>query len=295
VLLSHRYTDIPIGGARLVLHRAISPRLLVRYVQMSGVVQDERFTRMAVGIDSEKPRQRLTIALEGKFRDFLAYEELAVEPGSAIFIPESAASNSRCAGAALELEWDSDGPEGSGVESPARLRLGHRAHQVAAGFAHQLACASSGDAVQTHLLDLLGALRAEGVPLRSERLLVSPNTLVRDQALMNEVDAALSNLCSAPMLVDLEVRTGMARRSLTRNIRLLHERYALLGRGEGQWRAMRDTHRLVIASIVSSHRDVAPRTLAKLVGYGSVEALDHAFRNASLRSPAELGRAVRAG
>jgi hypothetical protein len=279
VLLSHRPTTLPLSDARLVLHRVIAPTFLIRYAELHGIVQDERFTKLAVGIDSEKRRQRLTIPLEGTFRDFLSREELAVGPGTAAFIPETVVSNSRCSGSVLELEWDAEALDGASEGSATILHLSARARNVARGFAQHLTREVAGSAMRPQLAKLLHALRAEGLPFALERMLASPDATPKDQALMNELDAALSNLQIAPMLVDLEARTGMAQRTLTRNIRSLHERYALLGRGEGQWRGM---------------RDVTPRHLAKIVGYGSVEALDHAFRNAALRSPAELGRAVRA-
>jgi AraC-like DNA-binding protein len=116
-----------------------------------------------------------------------------------------------------------------------------------------------------------------------------------EQRLMCTIDAALGELDAAPMLVDIERTLGTTRRTLTRNIRDLHVRYALTGRGAGVWRGIRDVYRLVVASILVTHREATPRAVAAAVGYGSVEALDHAFRHASLPTPAALARAVRAG
>jgi hypothetical protein len=109
----------------------------------------------------------------------------------------------------------------------------------------------------------------------------------QEQETMDRVDASLSQLRASPMLVDFE---GAERpRTMPRRIRRLHERYGLHG---GQsWRAVRDDYRLVVASILMSHRDTTSRAVAGLVGYGSTEALDHAFRNAGLPRPSQLPRA----
>jgi hypothetical protein len=111
--------------------------------------------------------------------------------------------------------------------------------------------------------------------------------------MMNGIDRILSRLHETPMLVDLESTLGQARRTLTRSIGQLHERHALLGRGGGRWRTIRDNYRLVVATILVSHEEATPRDVAGLVGYGSVEALDHALNNASLPSPLALKRAIR--
>jgi len=104
------------------------------------------------------------------------------------------------------------------------------------------------------------------------------------------MDANLSLLHRAPMLVDLEGPLAMSRRTLTRQVRVLQRRYALPG-GES-WRHLRDHYRLVVASVLLSHVEATPRAVAGIVGYGSVEALDHAFRRAALPTPITFRRTL---
>ncbi|HVH41783.1 MAG TPA: hypothetical protein VM925_05550, partial [Labilithrix sp.] len=121
-----------------------------------------------------------------------------------------------------------------------------------------------------------------------------PPVLPRDQRLMTAIDAIFTDFASAPMLVDLEAAVGCSGRTLARHIGDLHARYGLLGRGAGRFRGIRDSARLVLSTIFLSHESATPAAVAASVGYGSVEALDHAFRDAGLPAPRALQRAVSA-
>lgn len=114
----------------------------------------------------------------------------------------------------------------------------------------------------------------------------------REQEVVGSMDRALEDLAGAPMLVDLEAALGCSARSVTRRVQDIHRRYRLVGRGAGRWRGLRDATRLVIGSIYLSHAEATPAAVAKAVGYGSVEALDHAFRAAGLPPPTALRRAL---
>jgi hypothetical protein len=51
---------------------------------------------------------------------------------------------------------------------------------------------------------------------------------------------------------------------------------------------------LLLSALLLSHVDARPSLVAHLVGYGSVEALDHAFRHAGLPAPGTMRDALRA-
>ncbi len=281
---------MPIGRALLSLDRVIAPSFVVKRVTLREVVQDERFTKDTLGVDCDRARHRLLVVLDGETREFVGGKETPVRADEAFFVPAGTDYASRAGNCdLLELEWDP--PLGvCSASTEGRLRLSARARGRARDLANVLADASEGQHVAT-ALDAVRDLVSESDVAPPELVAASP--VAGDQELMSHVDGMLSQLGTAPMLVDLESSLSTARRTLTRRIRSLHERHALRGRGGGRWRGLRDTYRLVIASILLTHEEATPRRVAGLVGYGSTEALDHAFRNASLESPAALQRAMR--
>jgi hypothetical protein len=294
VLVSHRRHALPLGRALLMLDRAIAPSFVLKRVALREVVQDERFTKPILGVDCARDRHRVVVVLQGTTREFAVGRETALSEGDAFFVPAGTTYASRAGDCdLLELEWD---PPASPSRAPApeRLRLGARTRARVRDLARTLSAAEDAAAIAPGLEALLDALASEAsVPVPPPGAARASAVAPGDQALVKQIDGSLGQLGNAPMLVDLESSLASARRTLTRRIRDLHERYALSGRGGGRWRGLRDTYRLVIASILLTHADATPRRVAGLVGYRSVEALDHAFRNASLASPAALQRAMR--
>jgi len=268
--------------------------MLLRRLRFVGLVQDERLTKPTLGVDSQRARRRLSIVLGGETGEFVAGSgDQRLTRGDALYVAEGVPYASRLGECdALEIEWEPGTFGDGGSPASASFRLGEGAHARARDLADRLRDAKDDAAIRPALAELLRALSAEGASFDADTAHALPAAIADDQRLMDAIDRALSDLERVPMLVDLEASLGQARRTLTRAIRRLHERYALLGRGDGQWRAMRDVHRLVVAAIFVSHRDATPGAVARHVGYGSVEALDHAFRAANLPSPAALQRAV---
>jgi hypothetical protein len=295
VLLSHRRHAPPIGRAHLAVDRAIAGSFLVKRVALEEVVQDERLTKPLLGVDSERARRRIAIVLRGESRDLVDGAEVVLGEGDGIYVTEKTTCASRWSGDIIEIEWDPGTLDDGPPLASTRFRLGASARACATTLAgrlrHEAATTAS---IAPDIERLLVALRAEGAGFAPDRVRAHASSPPAEQPLMDRIDAVLSDLGGAPMLVDLEATTGRTRSTLTRSIRRLHERYALLGRGGGRWRAIRDVYRLVVATILVSHPDASPRAVAHAVGYGSVEALDHAFRHASLPTPAAFGRAVRA-
>lgn len=294
MLLSHR-TITPSGrGIALGLYRILGQGFLIRNARLSGLIQDERFTKPTLGVDSNEIRAQLAILLDGDSIDFVGSKAHELAPGDAVLVPQGLARESRWSGSSLEIEWF-PGTFGERIPTTATtFRAGKATTRAARALCEGMRMAVTSLAVRPLMRALFEALQSDGLDVDPKSVDSLPSSTEADQTLMREVDRALSNLHDIPMLVDLETSTGQSRRSLTRNIRALHERHALLGRGGGKWRAIRDTHRLVVASILASNPTFQASDIASMVGYGSVEALDHAFLNVGLPSPTALGRALRA-
>ena len=294
VIVSHRRHSLPAGTSVLTLDRVIASTLILRRVSLPEVVQDERVTKGALGVDSERTRRRIAIVLDGESQEFVDDRAVPCRRGDCVFVPEGASHASRSGSdTVLELEWNTGALDDGAARSSTRMKLGMRAQATARRVAEDLRTAVSGASMVEPLTALLSALNAEGMSFRVDAVRGLEAASPDDQSMMNGIDRILSRLHENPMLVDLESTLGQARRTLTRSIGQLHERHALLGRGGGRWRTIRDNYRLVVATILVSHEEATPRDVAGLVGYGSVEALDHALNNASLPSPLALKRAIR--
>lgn len=301
LLLSRRAHRSGLGRSEILLDRLIAERFLARRVTLRDVVQDERLTRAVVGVDSERPRHRAILALAGSVQERVGGDEIELTPGTVLFVPATHTSASRSSGAdVLEIEWDDGGLGdglGGGATSPGTASLMPRGHEACLALAAALREAPSDDAARaaraTLELSLL-ALRSLGLPVDPERARAVPPPSARDQALAAAMDDVLSDLPRSPMTVDLEERLGCSGRTLSRHVRDLLARYGLRGRGEGRWRGLRDTTRLAVAAIFLSHEDATPARVASAVGYGSVEALDHAFHAAGLLPPLRYRRALTA-
>ncbi len=292
MLVSHRQHATESAGIRL--DRAIAPSVLVRGVSLRGVVQDERLTKHLLGVDSERPRRSLVVVLEGDVPALVENRSVPLRPGRALFAPESTPTAVRSSGEVLEIEWD----PGALGEPPSLA-----ADDLTLGPAALTAFTALGKAlrggvveeVRLALEDALAAMRATGVdvdPAAAAAVATEPDA--REQHVMTCIDRALSDLSGAPMLVDLESSLRCSGRTVSRHVHDVHARHALLGRGAGRWRGVRDATRLVVASILLSAPDATPASVSAHVGYGSVVALDHAFRAAGLPAPGALRRALRA-
>jgi hypothetical protein len=190
----------------------------------------------------------------------------------------------------VELEWDATCGPSIQQETSGRLHVGVGAREAVESIAVTLRSAASTHDVAQALDGLAAALAAEGLAV-GPAVAAAP-TVAGEQELLSHLDRHLNALATAPMIVDFADALRATPRTLTRRIGNLHERHGLTGRGGKSWRGHRDAYRLVIASIFATHREISPRQLARLVGYGSVEALDHAFRNAGLPSPVALRSSV---
>lgn len=268
------------------MDRAIAPSFVLRRVLLEGIAQDERLTSALLGADRPRARRSLCIVLDGFLKEVIDGRELTVNAGEMLVAPEGGVRSGLCTGDVLELDWLpgalDDAKPALGV-----TRLAPHALEAVRAMSHALRTATSDEHLP--LEAFRRALAGEGLAFAPEALRAP--TPAEDQALHTLIDRQLSSLDAAPMMVDFE-ELGWSRRTVTRRVSELQARYGLPG-GDS-WRKVRDHYRLVVASVLLSHEDATPKSVAGLVGYGSVEALHHAFRNAHMASPASFRRMLRA-
>jgi len=268
------------------MDRAIAPDFILRRVLLDGIAQDERLTPALLGADRPRTRRSLCIVLDGFLKEIIDGRELTVNAGEMVVTPEGGMRSGLCTGEVLELDWV-PGALGDTKLALGVTRLGPHAMTAARELVRTLARATRDEDLA--LEPFRTALASTGIELEAEALRAP--TPSEDQALHTLIDRQLSSLDAAPMMVDFD-ELGLSRRTVTRRVTELQTRYGLPG-GES-WRKVRDHYRLVVASVLLSHEDATPRSVAGLVGYGSVEALHHAFRNAQMASPASFKRMLRA-
>ena len=110
---------------------------------------------------------------------------------------------------------------------------------------------------------------------------------------MSALEDALCSLGKSPQLVDLEA-PGRSRWTLTRTLHELYARYGLSGMGGAtDWRSIRDFRRLRLAQVMMTHRRASTREIARFVGYGSPDAMCHAFAKAGFVSPGRMRESAR--
>jgi hypothetical protein len=142
--------------------------------------------------------------------------------------------------------------------------------------------------------DVLLRFAADGLPFDPGGLADDVQRAGRDpeeQALIDAIDETLSRLDAGPAVIELEGKLGRARRTVSRRASALHERYGLSGLAGVSWRSVRDFYRVLLGAILATHPRMTTRVLASTLGYGSAEALCHAFANAGLPSPGAIAKA----
>ncbi|TMQ12791.1 MAG: hypothetical protein E6J91_20320 [Deltaproteobacteria bacterium] len=142
------------------------------------------------------------------------------------------------------------------------------------------------DAVQS----LLGALCATGVltgDLAASVVTSEPERFQRLWAVMRPLYGNLATSASLKQIGDL---AGLSLRQLGRDIADLTRTYGLFGTG---FRSAMRVLRLRAAVLLLSAPDGTPGDVARVVSYGSLDAMGRAFRDAQLPAPSVVHSAVR--
>lgn len=296
VLGSHR-RHAPAPGVRIELDRALWPTWIVRRVKLAGVAHDERVTS-AIGRGTADRRARLTIVLSGRLEVEVGERGFELAAGDLLLVPRIAQIAARGGEhEVLEIDWDHDAPPGTtAVRAVVQGRLGSTAREGARSIARALELRAV-DRPEA-LLEAVRALSSEGLPLDPRGVSddVGAGQAVAsadDQRLMDALDATLSDLREGPAVVTLEDQLGWSRRTVSRRTTDLHVRYGLSGADGPSWRAMRDFYRILVGTVLASNPAFTTTSLASTLGYGSPEALCHAFANAGLPSPSSIPKVAR--
>jgi hypothetical protein len=137
---------------------------------------------------------------------------------------------------------------------------------------------------------IFARLRSAGVPFdawRAKDLIVPvPPTL---QRVADALGRNLSRIGTQPGTAELERELGLSRRRIAQLVGELASRYGLNGT---DWRTMRDRWRVLASLLAMSHPLARTEAVARAVGYGSANALCHAYREASLPSPSQVRAAL---
>lgn len=166
------------------------------------------------------------------------------------------------------------------------------------------------DAAWTAARDVVAALDCEDAAVvSSERVPRLLRELERLQITTADAHVAVARSAPAPLarvlgaisryvermdlggtLKDLEAATGTSQRQVARDIEAAVRMLGLAGLG---WRLTSRHLRIKIAVILLSAEQASVTRVARIVGWGSADAMTRAFRNAGLPAPTVVQRALR--
>jgi AraC-like DNA-binding protein len=282
------------GDAVVSRYRALAPSWTIRLCDFRGVLDDERPLPLAIGLGIDEARTRVSVVLEGRIAVVFADRVTVLEAGDAMFAHPIAEVRGFSLGdqgeQVLELDWVAkSAPHGlTSFRAPKRVR------EAAATVAMSLADPAQGGerAFGEPMTSFVRAIESLGI--QAPELGRAPFTVDDGaQRLMSILDDALVRLDENPQNVDLEQRTGSSRWTVNRALRDLLVAHGVFGTARGtHWRSFRDYHRLRIARMLMTQRGATVKSVARRVGYGSVEAMCHAFAHGGLPSPAETRYAI---
>jgi AraC-like DNA-binding protein len=272
-------------GAALERQSALAPTWAIKRYRSHGLLNNEHVLR-AIGRETRPTRARLTMVLGGRVVAYLAGQSLELGPGDALHVhPLSEFFGVEIEPlTVLELDWDCRGASAS----LDKIRLPESLLVAAAGLADRLRDARTrAPAFAAAGRRFFERLAASGIAIQDDTAFDHVDG--PGQHIMDAVDRALGELRCRPQLVDVQARAGRSRWTLARSLHALGECYGLRGlRGRDDWRALRDFRRLLVASILMTHPQATTRAVALEVGYGSADAMCHAFANAGLPSPSQI-------
>ena len=151
---------------------------------------------------------------------------------------------------------------------------------------HALA-ASPGEPAVHHLVSLLGATGVLSADLAASVVAEEPERFLRVWSVMRPLYQDLATSASLKQIAGL---AGLSLRQLGRDLGDLTRTFNLFGAG---FRDAMRILRLRAAVLLLSAPEGTPSDVAKAVGYGSLDAMGRAFRDAQLPAPSLVHSAVR--
>jgi len=147
--------------------------------------------------------------------------------------------------------------------------------------------AQPGEPAVHDLLHALGAGEVIGREVASSVVASEPERFVRVWAVMRPL---YQDLATSASLKQIAALTGLSLRQLGRDLRDLTRTFGLFGAG---FRDAMRVLRLRAAVLLLSAPDGSPSDVARVVGYGSLDAMGRAFRDAALPAPSIIQESVR--
>jgi AraC-like DNA-binding protein len=291
MLVSRRSFSFAPCDATHETHAVVGSHFRLHVVRTRRLVLDDRLY-MQRGRAAAYDRGRVTrplvvIPLAGRVSLRDEHGESWLEPGEMAVVDSKARVMVRQQDdyVGLALEWE---PGRFGAPVPAGIATVRVAASDLAGLAARAARITQVEDVGDEVVDVLGRLRAIGVPFEriDARALLEwvPDPMLR---LSKALDHALSNLSEQPMWIDLAPSAARSPRQLQRNIARFNERFGFAGRS---WRETRDRRRLTIGVPVMTAPGATTEDVAAALGYGSPSAFCRAFAHAGLASPGSIAR-----
>jgi AraC-like DNA-binding protein len=266
----------------------------IRIERSRKMMLDDAMTYTTVGWSGYGERPRLDVVLEGQVRDtengvvrHLGPGDFAIGRALDSLYQRAEREDFLC----LAVEWNLGT---LGTNAPIGLPQGTlNASDLSTlrGAVDQLSNAAAigggiGHEGLRSVLTVLSCLRAAGLPFESWRARdLTAEVPLSMQSAADVVGRALSRLDASPSSADLERELGVSRRQVGILVNELGTTYGLNGT---DWRTMRDRWRLTAALGAMSHPDARTEDVARAVGYGSPNALCHAFRLAGLPTPGNV-------
>lgn len=265
--------------------RAISEDLVMRHVATEGILSDERVTIPLLGRGTSEAGARLLVVFSGIVHMVGAGVDATLRPGDYVIAPTAGFLTRSDAASTLELDLRT----ATAVRTAITGRLAASARERLRAVVTALWESADVDALAR---DVEAWLVAEGI-LTGRPLALGCDP--EEQRIITLVDRSLERLAAQPMRVDLEEGARVSAKTISRRIDRVHARLGLHGLGaRTDWRATRDFYRLLVAALLASSGRLSTRDLAAYSGYGSAEALCHAFATRGLPSPARFRAAVAA-
>jgi AraC-like DNA-binding protein len=138
-----------------------------------------------------------------------------------------------------------------------------------------------------HLISRLGDTGVLSRDLTASVVATEPERFQRVWEVMRPL---YQNLTASASLKQISTLAGLSLRQLGRDLTDLTRTFGLFGAG---FREMMRVLRLRVAVLLLSAPEATPSDVARTVGYGSLDAMGRAFRDASLPAPSIVQAAVR--
>jgi AraC-like DNA-binding protein len=173
------------------------------------------------------------------------------------------------------------------LRRPIGLAHGPIALSDAVWAAYHALEAAPGETTGRELITTLGDTEVVSRDLAASVVTDEPERFRRAWAVMRPL---YQNLATSASLKQIAGLAGLSLRQLGRDLRELTRTFALFGSG---FRDAMRVLRLRAAVLLLSAPDGSPSDVARTVGYGSLDAMGRAFRDASLPAPSIVQEAVR--